>query len=39
MKLIPSIPVDDIGKKLDNLQGNISFKNASFSYPTRNEVV
>ena len=39
MNLVPKIPVDDIGLKLDNLQGNISFESASFSYPSRNEVV
>ncbi len=36
---MPKIPVDDIGIKLEDLKGNISFVNATFSYPTRNEVV
>ena len=39
MNLVAKIPVDDVGIKLKNLEGNISFIDASFSYPTRNEVV
>ncbi|CAF0785116.1 unnamed protein product [Brachionus calyciflorus] len=38
LKLQPSIPVDDIGKKIDNLKGTIEFKNVSFAYPNRDEV-
>jgi hypothetical protein len=39
MNLVPKIPVDDIGRKLESLEGKISFINASFSYPTRSQVV
>lgn len=35
MKLKPTIPVDDIGIKIDDLKGVIEFKNVSFSYPNR----
>lgn len=31
--------MDDIGIKLDELKGNIEFKNVSFMYPNREEVV
>nr|QUF59443.1 ATP-binding cassette transporter Abcb8 [Brachionus angularis] len=38
LKLKPTIPVEDIGFKIENLKGNIEFKNVSFTYPNRTEV-
>nr|QNH67936.1 ATP-binding cassette transporter subfamily B member 8 [Brachionus plicatilis] len=37
LKLVPSIPVDDVGAKIENLKGEIKFKNVSFRYPNREE--
>jgi hypothetical protein len=35
LKLNASIPVDDNGLKIKNLNGLIEFKNVSFAYPNR----
>jgi hypothetical protein len=39
LKLQAQIPTDDVGIKIENLEGNISFINVDFSYPTRKEYV
>lgn len=33
------IPVDDLGAKIENLTGNITFSNVSFSYANRKIVI
>jgi ATP-binding cassette subfamily B (MDR/TAP) protein 8 len=39
LKLQSTIPIDDVGIKLDDLKGNVEFKNIRFTYPNRKEVV
>ena len=39
MKFAPSIPVEDVGKKIDNLSGQIKFDKVSFSYSNRKDSV
>jgi ATP-binding cassette, subfamily B (MDR/TAP), member 8 len=38
LKLQPQIQVNDIGQKLDNIEGSIQFKDVTFTYPGRSDV-
>lgn len=39
MKQQSEIPINDVGLKLDHLQGSVEFQNIKFTYPNRKEVV
>lgn len=39
LKLEATIPVDNIGEIIPDLKGHISFKDVSFTYPNRKDMV